>query len=238
MKINPIVYNNSSLYGCWYLGKGSEQTWLMIEFLQKHIPSYSHEDVYRFLTDSDFRKSIVELGKINVSASLDPYKLWMRKYERQIGKKNWYKEAVRIVSNLKNLPDPKPLFPSEKEIQIYNTIVNSYQYIIPVVFPRIPDGQDEKHGIFYKQELLFYFETYGFEFIEFYVIGGGLGNTVLFIQIKLKQYHTYEKEIIEVYLPFMELVALYQKLFQKECPYQHGSFDYYGLGRVAREKNS
>jgi hypothetical protein len=95
----------------------------------------------------------------------------MQKYEREIGQKKWYKEAVRIVSSLIDLPDPKPLFPTEKEIQIYNTIVNSYQYIIPVVFPRIPDGQDKKHSIFYKQELLFYLETYGFEFLDFLQLG-------------------------------------------------------------------
>jgi hypothetical protein len=172
LKINPIVYNNSALYGSWYLeGEGSEQTWLMIEFLQKQIPSYSHEDIYRFLTNSDFRKPIVELAKKNVSASPFLYKLWMQKYEREIGQKKWYKEAVRIVSSLIDLPDPKPLFPTEKEIQIYNTIVNSYQYIIPVVFPRIPDGQDKKHSIFYKQELLFYLETYGFEFLDFLQLG-------------------------------------------------------------------
>ena len=190
MRINPIVYNNSSIYGSWYLErKGPEQTWLMIEFLQKHISLYTHKDVYRFLTDSDFRKSIVKPAIVNISAAIDPYKLWLRKYENKIGRKKWHKEAVRIVSNLINLPDPAPLFPSEKEIQVYNTIVNSYQYIIPIVFPRIPDGQDGKHSIFYKEELLFYLESYGFEFLDFHTIGAGLGNTVLFIQIKLKQYH-------------------------------------------------
>jgi hypothetical protein len=205
----------------------------MIEFLQVHVPLYTHEDVYLFLIDSKIRKSIIKQGAINISASIDPYKLWMRKYENQIGRKKWHKEAVRIVSSLIKLPDPVPLFPSEKEKRIYNAIVSSYQYIIPVVFPRIPDGQDGKHSIFYKEKLLFYLETYGFEFLDFYTIGGGLGNTVLFVQIKLKQYHTYEKEIMDIYLPFNELVNLYQVIFEKEYPYQYGRFDYLNLGKMS-----
>lgn len=240
MKINPAVYNNSSLYGSWYLeGNGSEQTWLMIEFLQKPIPSYDHEDVYRFLTDSDFRKHIIRLASKNILASIEPCKMWMQKYERQIGKKNWYREAVRIVSELNNLPDPKPPFPTQKEIHIYHTIVNSYQYIIPVAFPRISNGQgDERHNIFYKHQLVFYLETYGFEFLDFYVIGGGLGNSVLYIEIKLKQYHNYKRQIMEIYLPFMELATLYQKLFKRECPYQYGNFNYYDLGNSVIPNNT
>jgi len=64
-------------------------------------------------------------------------------------------------------------------------------------------------------------------------MGGGLGNTVLFVQIKLKQYHTYEKEIMDIYLPFNELVNLYQAIFEKEYPYQYGRFDYLNLGKMS-----
>ncbi len=38
---------------------------------------------------------------------------------------------------------------------------------------------------------------------------------------------------MDIYLPFNELVNLYQAIFEKEYPYQYGRFDYLNLGKMS-----
>lgn len=217
MRTNPIVYENYAIYSALYLGDAScNQTNNMIIFLENKIPQYTHEDVLHFLTDKEFRHSVVVPFKTNFSALIDLDKRWYRKYEKEIGKKNWYRQAVRIVSRLIELPDPTPLKPGSIEKEIYQTVLNSEQHIIPVVYSNIDELNPKKHDVFYKDHLLKYFDIYGLKFIEFYFTY--LGDYIPSIKIAFEQYHTWEKSEFEVYLPYSEMKILYEKIYKEEYP--------------------
>ncbi|WP_131820834.1 hypothetical protein [Desulfotruncus arcticus] len=147
---------------------------------------------------------------------VDLDKRWYRNYEKQIGKKNWWRKAVKIVSRLIDLPDPRPLKPGTIEMEIYQAILNSEQYIIPVVYRHIDELNPKKHDVFYKDELLKYFDIYGLKFHEFYF--AHLDNCVPCMEVEFEYYHTWEKGTFEIYLPYGEMKKLYEKIYKEKYP--------------------
>ncbi|WP_027365965.1 hypothetical protein [Desulfotruncus alcoholivorax] len=217
MMTSPIVYEHYAIYSAYYLGDAAcDQTSDMIIFLKNNIPQYTHEDVLRFLTDKEFRQSVVAPLETDIPALVNLDKKWYREYEKQIGKKNWWRKAVRIVSKLIDLPDPKPLKPGSIEMEIYQTILNSEQYIIPVVYKHIDENNPKKHDVFYKDELLKYFNIYGVKFQEFYF--ARLNNCVPYMELEFEYYHTWAKKTFEIYLPYGEMKKLYEKIYKEKYP--------------------
>lgn len=131
------------------------------------------------------------------------------------------------------LSDPEPIKAGSKESQIYDVIVNSKQYLIPAVYQRmLPDERSEKNEVLDKEALLFRLKTYGFTFVDIPV--AMIGNNVLYLEVDLEQYHTYEKGLLEIYLPYDEMKNLYQAIFNKEYPkkYHYDKFHYNGLESI------
>lgn len=225
MRTNPIVYKNYAIYSALYLVDAScNQTDNMIIFLENNIPQYTHEDVLRFLTDKEFRQSVVVPFKTNFSALVDLDKRWYLNYEKEIGKKNWWRKAVAIVSTLIKFKDPNPLKPGSIEMEIYQAVVNSEQYIIPIVYKHIDELNPKKHDVFYKEHLLKHFDIYGLKFHEFYF--ARMGNYVPYMEIELERYHTWDKSTFEIYLPYREMKELYEKIYKEEYPekFQYGEY--------------
>lgn len=220
-----MVYEHYALYPAYYLGDADcEPTREMILFLEKSIPQYTHEDVLRFLTDKQFRQSVVIPFKTDFPALVDLDKKWYLKYEKEIGKKNWWRKAVTIVSTLVEFKDPSPLEPGSIEMEIYQAVVNSEQYIIPVVYKNIDELKPKKHDVFYKDHLLKHFDIYGLKFHGFYF--AHMGNCVPYMEIELERYHTWEKSTFELYLPYSEMKELYKKIYSQEYPekFQYGNY--------------
>ncbi|MTI80030.1 MAG: hypothetical protein FH758_03955 [Firmicutes bacterium] len=220
MKVNQIVYEHHGLYPAYYLGDACCQPLrYMILFLEKSIPQYTHEDVLRFLTDDEFRHSVIIPFKTNFPALINLDKKWYQKYEKEIGRKNWYRKAVRIVSRLIELPDPSPLKKDSIEMEIYQAVLNSEQYIIPIIYSNINELNPKRHDVFNKGHLLKHFDIYGLKFIEFYF--AWFDNYIPFIEVIFEYYHTWEKSKFEIYLPYSEMKRLYEKIYKEEYPQKH-----------------
>lgn len=228
MKINPFVYEHPTMYAGYYLeGIAYQPLWCAIELLIKVKPQYTHEDVYKFLTDKDYRLQIVQS-----SQNIDLKTEWAV-YEKEIPKKGWYRKAVGIVQQLVYLLEPESIVVDNKEWQIYKAIVNSRQYLIPVVYQKLmPEERPDRHEVLYKEELLFRLKTYGFTFIGIPV--AMMGNNVPYLEVELKYYHTYRKGLMEIYLPCNEIKTLYQTIFGVEYPekYHYGKFHCNGLENI------
>ncbi|NPV72893.1 MAG: hypothetical protein HPY89_03695 [Pelotomaculum sp.] len=225
MKINPFVYHHPAMYGGYYLeGTAHHELACAIELLIKVKPQYTHEDVYEFLTNKTFRSQILQ-----VSQDTDLNRQWDL-YEKKIPKKNWYKKAVDIVRRLVYLKDPEPIKEGSKEWQIYNAVVNSKQYFIPVVYQKLmPEERPDRYDVLDKEMLLFRFKTYGFRFIDIPI--AVMCNNVPYLEVELEYYHTYQKGLLEIYLPYDEMECMYQAIFNKKYPekYPYGEFHCYGL---------
>ncbi|MQL53630.1 hypothetical protein GFC01_15435 [Desulfofundulus thermobenzoicus] len=228
MKINPFVYDHPGRYAAYYLeGTAYHELTCAVELLTKVAPQYTHEDVYKFLTDRTYRSQLLQ-----VSQDTDLNNQW-NSYEKEIPKKNWYKKAVGIVRRLVYLKDPEPIKADSKEWQIYNAVVNSKQYVIPVVYQKLmPEERPDRYDVLDKEILLFRFKTYGFRFISIPI--AMMGNNVPYLEVELEYYHTYQKGLLEIYLPYDEMKNLYQAIFNKEYPkkYHYGKFHYNGLESI------
>lgn len=225
MKINPFVYHHPGSYAGYYLeGTAYHQLCCAVELLSRATPQYNHEDVYRFLADKAYRIQILQSSQdVNLNEQ------WTT-YEKEIPRKNWYRKVTNIVRRLVYLLDPEPIKVLSKEWHIYNSIADSKQYLIPVVYQKLtPEDRPDRHSVVYKEELLFRLKTYGFNFVSIPV--AMMGNSVPYLEVELECYHTYRKGLMEIYLPYDEMKKLYQVILNEEYPerYHYGKFHYHGL---------
>lgn len=162
MKIQPIFYEHPDLYGKYYaIGlNASIMLGRAVELLAEIIPEYTHQDVYRFLTDQQFRYAIIN-SKQNRLEHNTIREAWLNLHEREIGKRKWYQESVDIVRHLIDAPEPPSIYENTPEGFVYDAVTSSQQQIIPVSYRWLSSGQQP--GALHKQELLLLFEILGME---------------------------------------------------------------------------
>ncbi|CFX15625.1 Uncharacterized [Syntrophomonas zehnderi OL-4] len=162
MKIQPIFYEHPDLYGKYYaIGlNASIMLGRAVELLAEIIPEYTHQDVYRFLTDQQFRHAIIN-SKQNRLEHDNTREAWLNLHEREIGKRKWYQESVDIVRHLIDAPEPPSIYENTMEGFVYDAVTSSQQQMIPVSYRWLSSGQQP--GALLKQELLLLFEVLGME---------------------------------------------------------------------------
>lgn len=160
MKVQPIFYDYPNLYGKYYVIGRNASTMLSraVELLAAVIPEYTHQDVYRFLTDQQFRSAIVN-SKQNHLEHQHIRATWLNLHEREVGKRKWYKDSVDIIRHLINAEEPPPIYKNTLEGVVYNAVDLSQQQMIPVIYRWLSSNQQP--GALLKQELLLLFEVLG-----------------------------------------------------------------------------
>ena len=163
MKVNPIFYKYPELYGKIYVGgyNASLRLGRAAELIAAVIPEYTHQDVYSFLTEPEFRHSILG-AKQNYIENSNTRRVWVYQHEHELNKRRWYKDSLEIIKHLINCEDPSPIYSSTREGAVYHAIESSHQLLIPV--HRYWTGDHGESLI--KNELLILLSALGIEFFE------------------------------------------------------------------------
>lgn len=160
MKVQPIFYEYPDLYGKYYVIGLNASIMLRtaVELLAEIIPEYTHQDVYRFLTDQQFRYAIAN-SKENHLKNQHTRAKWLNCHEREVGKRKWYLDAVDIIRHLIDAEEPPSIYENTPEGYIYNAVDSSQQQMIPARYRWLSSGQQP--GALLKQELNLLFEVLG-----------------------------------------------------------------------------
>jgi len=181
MKVQPIFYEYPNLYGQYYVIGRDASIMLSraVELLAEIIPEYTHQDVYRFLTDQQFRYAMVN-SKQNHLNHQHIRNIWLDSHEREVGKRKWYQDSVDIVRHLIDAEEPPSIYENTPEGFVYDAVASSQQQIIPVSYRWLSSRQQP--GALLKQELVLLFEVLGMKLEsigdETYYVGF-LNNTFL-----------------------------------------------------------
>lgn len=160
MKVQPIFYEYPDLYGKYYVIGRDASIMLRkaVKLLAEVIPEYTHQDVYRLLTDQQFRYEIVN-SKQNRLEHQHTRATWLNFHEREVGKRKWYQDAVDIIRHLADAEEPPSIYENTPEGFVYDAVASSQQQMIPARYRWLSSGQ--QHGALLKQELNLLFEVLG-----------------------------------------------------------------------------